>query len=158
MFYPQRPSDIDSTHAVTKSMTISQPTLLISSKHDLLFIAVECLQGSRAVWWISARQEAIISSMSYWIPQECTQFSLSRGPWGRFQLGRANLTRSRSIKITFRHGTNGSTWWNGDLWHHDCGDAAAQDSMSADGGWTSVRPLICAWTFSNEEDKFRLSR
>lgn len=78
--------------AITKSMAISQATLLISSKHDLLFIAPECLQGSGAVWWISVRQQPIISSMSYWILQECTQFSLSRRPGtrGQFQRGRHN--------------------------------------------------------------------
>lgn len=66
-------------------MAISQATLLISSKHDLLFIAAECLQGSGAVWWISVRQQPIISSMSYWILQECTQFSLSRRPGAQGQ-------------------------------------------------------------------------
>lgn len=66
-------------------MDISQATLLISSKYDLLFIAPKCLQGSGAVWWISVRQEPIISSMSYWILQECTQFSLSRRTGARGQ-------------------------------------------------------------------------
>lgn len=74
-------------------MAISQATLLISSKHDLLFIAAECLQGCGSVWWISVRQEPIISSMSYWILQECTQFSLSRRPGaeGTLSAGRGEI-------------------------------------------------------------------
>lgn len=85
-------------------------------------------------WWISVRQEPIISSMSYWILQECTQFSLSRrpgarGPGGQFRLGchsgKGKSDRISLSKLHFSqmetaplHATNGllffffSRWWN----------------------------------------------
>lgn len=121
-------------------MAISQGTLLISSKHDLLFITPECLQGSGAVWWISVRQQPIISSMSYWILQECTQFSLSHRPGDRGQLqgGHHNGT-GKSDRISHCQNYISVRWRQalckplmdcsffpadrmGNRWHHGCGD------------------------------------
>lgn len=155
-------------------MAISQATLLISSKHDLLFIAAECLQGSMVCL------DGYLCDRSPLFPARHIEFCRSalNFPWaaglrpgGQFQLG-CHSGKGKSDRISLCQNyisvrrrrplcmpLMDCSFFRPDgmenRWHHGCGNKAA-DSMSVDDCSRSIKPLICAWTFSNAEDQFWL--
>lgn len=114
-------------------MAISQATLLISSKHDLLFIAAECLQGSMVCL------DGYLCDRSPLFPACHIEFSRSAlnfpwaagpGPGGQIQLGfhsgkgksdrislcqnYISVRRRRPLSMPLMDWSFFSPWWNGE--------------------------------------------